>query len=106
MKHKSTQIVFFSLPHHYYNAFMRLDDKKCKILAAVVLVDWSKKKPLKNPQQLYLNFLHSILTSLFCSKNNLKIHSLWQFFQFSQKGGFFLYFRALWVVVIGIGSCS
>ena len=37
MKHKSTQIVFFSLPHCYYNAFMRLDDKKCKILAAVVL---------------------------------------------------------------------
>ena len=37
MKHKSTQIVFFSLPHRYYNAFMRLDDKKCKILAAVVL---------------------------------------------------------------------
>ena len=42
MKHKSTQIVFFSLPHRYYNAFMRLDDKKCK-MAAVVL-HWSKKE--------------------------------------------------------------
>ena len=77
MKHKSTQIVFFSLPHRYYNAFVRLDDKKCKILAAVVLHSSKKEeKTLENPQQLFLNFLHSILTSLFCSKNNLKIHSL------------------------------
>ena len=57
MKHKSTQIVFFSLPHRYYNAFMRLDDKKCKILAAVVL-HWSKKeeKDLKKSTTIIFKF--------------------------------------------------